>query len=192
MFLSTDLGQTEAMVPDPPADVWIGPHLRVGRSSICGRGLFTRQPIVAGQVVWRLGGRLVDTAELDALIRDANAKGHYVDTITVFEGAHLVLPDHSIVHFANHSCDPNLWHDGPYEVAARRNIAAGEELTIDYGTNSGAPGFEMTCVCNSPDCRGMVSSEDWRIDALQRRYETHWVPALAARINNTRTDQGGK
>jgi hypothetical protein len=32
----------------------------------------------------------------------------YIDTITVFEDALLVLPTATMLHFANHSCDPNL------------------------------------------------------------------------------------
>jgi hypothetical protein len=169
----------------PAADVWALGHLTVGTSGIAGEGLFAGQDIAADDIVFRLGGRLVSTADLESLIREASAAGRYVDTITVFEDAHLVVPPGTIVHFANHSCDPSLWHDGAYEVRARRDIAAGEELTIDYGTNSGAPGFTMTCLCGAPNCRGWVTSEDWRLPDLQRRYGRHWVPALVDRIRGT-------
>lgn len=167
-----------------PSDVWTIANLSVGRSSIAGEGLFAGEAIAAHEVVLRLGGHLVDTAELEALMRDGNAAGHYVDTITVHEGRHLVLPADTVVHFANHSCDPNLWHDGPFDVRARRDIAAREELTIDYGTNSGAPGFEMPCRCGAVGCRRVVTSDDWRLEALQLRYGRHWVPALLQRIDN--------
>lgn len=33
----------------------------------------------------------------------------------------------------NHSCDPNTWLHG-LDLTARRGIAKGEELTIDYAT----------------------------------------------------------
>ncbi len=158
------------------------PHLYVDTSTIAGRGLFAGAAIAAHELVFRLGGHLVSTAGLEALIRDAAAAGRYVDTITVFEDAHLVLPENTIVHFANHSCAPNLWHEGAYDVTARHDIAAGEELTIDYGTNSGAPGFTMTCACRSAACRQVVTSDDWQRPELQRRYGRHWVPVLAARI----------
>lgn len=132
----------------------------------------------------RLGGRLVTSAELDDLISFAVAhpEAPYVDTITIEEDAHLVLPSDTLVHFGNHSCDPTLWHVGPFELATRRDVAAGEEATIDYGTQSGAAGFEMRCRCGAAECRGTVTSQDWRRADLQRRYPGHWVPALQQRI----------
>jgi hypothetical protein len=36
--------------------------------------------------------------------------------------------------YLNHSDTPNAYHDGSYEYFAGRNIAAGEEITIDYRT----------------------------------------------------------
>jgi hypothetical protein len=165
-------------------DVWAHPSVVIGRSRIEGDGLFAIQPLARRELVLRLGGRIVSTVELEGLIAesDADPDRPYVDTISVDDDAHLVMPAGTIAHFANHSCDPNLWHDGPYDVRARRDIAAGEELTIDYGTNSGAPGFEMRCSCGAPSCRGRVTSDDWMLSELQRRYRGHWVPALARRI----------
>jgi hypothetical protein len=72
---------------------------------------------------------------------------------------------------------------GPYEIAARRPIRAGDELTVDYATHSGAAGFRMPCRCGSAGCRGEVTSDDWRRPDLQARYRSHWTPMLAARID---------
>jgi hypothetical protein len=179
------------MDPRPPIDVWAHPALVVRPSRIAGDGLFAITDLKEGDLVLRLGGRLVSTAELDALISEADASvdGVYVDSITVFDDAHLVLPSGTLAHFANHSCDPSMWHDGAYDVRTRHDVPAGEELTIDYGTNSGAPGFEMACTCGARGCRGRVSSDDWMIPELQRRYWGHWVPALARRID--RASSGG-
>jgi len=71
---------------------------------------------------------------------------------------------------------------GPYEIVARRDIAPGDELTIDYGTNSDSADFSMRCRCPSRLCRGVVSGQDWRRAELQDRYRGHWVPALEKRI----------
>jgi hypothetical protein len=148
-------------------------------SAIAGRGLFANQDLTEGAVVIRVGGTLVGTEELRALIETSD---HYVDTLTVFEDVHLVLPAATTVHYGNHSCDPNLWHVGPYEIATRRPVRAGEELTLDYATQTGASGFSLPCRCGTADCRGEVTSEDWRRADLQARYAGHWVPALAARV----------
>jgi uncharacterized protein len=158
---------------------WIDEALIVGESPISGLGLFAADSIESGRVVIRLGGRLLSTSQLEDLIV---ASSQYVDTLTVSEGLHLVLPPNTKVHYGNHSCDPNLWHVGPYEIAARRLIEGGEEVTIDYGTQSGAPGFSMVCSCGAESCRGVVTSDDWTHNELQALYAGHWVPALEERI----------
>jgi uncharacterized protein len=177
-------GHNVEVAIDPPEALWVHPHVVVRHSGIAGRGLFATEEFVPGVIVLRLTGRLVSTDELAHLIEHAKADpAHpYVDTLTIDEDAHLVLPPAGIVHFGNHSCDPTMWHVGPYEIATRRVVRADEELTIDYATQSGAAGFSMACRCGSALCRGVVSSGDWALPALQERYRHHWVPALEARI----------
>ena len=172
-------------VAPPPADVWADDRVVVRPSPIAGRGLFARDDLAAGTVVLRYGGRLVTTAELAALLAGAAADPDrpYVDTITVDDGAHLVMPPGTVAHFGNHACDPTLWHVGPYELATRRAVRAGEELTVDYATNSGAEGLDLPCHCGSAHCRGRVTGDDWRSPALRARYDGHWTPALQRRID---------
>jgi SET domain-containing protein len=147
------------VVHRPPPGVWVDPRVEVRTSTIEGRGLFARARFDAGELVVGLGGRIVDTTELDRLIEAGTA---YIDSITVEVDRHLVLPAGSVAHFGNHSCDPNLHLGGPYRLVARRAIAAGEELTVDYGTISGVEGFSMACRCGATDCRGVVTSDRWR------------------------------
>jgi uncharacterized protein len=172
----------------PPPHVWVDPSVTVAPSAIEGSGLFATADLEAGRIVLRLGGRLVPTDELARLIAVATADPGlpYVDSVSVADDLHLVLPPGTAAHFGNHSCNPNLWHDGPYAVAARRPIGAGEELTIDFGTSSGAPGFSMPCRCGTAECRRVVTSDDWQIAALQARYRGHWVPVLEERIASIR------
>jgi uncharacterized protein len=171
---------------EPPADVWVDDRVTVRPSRIEGSGLFASEDIPEGTVVIRLGGRLVTTDELERLIARENAKARYVDTITAYDEQHLVLPPATIVHFGNHSCDPTLWYVGAYELATRRDVSAGEELTVDYGTASGARDFVMECRCHSAECREKVTSDDWQRPELQERYRGHWVPTLQDRIDRAR------
>lgn len=170
----------------PPQEPWIDSRLVVRESLIEGSGLFFAEDVPAGTVLIRLGGKLVTSEELEDLIAtaDADPSAPYIDTITVYEDAHLVLPSGSAIHFGNHSCDPSLWHIGAFELATRRDASAGDEATIDYGTQSGADGFVMTCCCGSANCRGLITSDDWRRADLQASYRGHWVPALQARIDS--------
>ena len=109
----------------------------------------------------------------------------FIDTITIGEGLHLVLPPAQPIHYGNHSCDPNLWWLDALTLAARRHIDRGEEVTNDYGTSSGDPAFQMECQCGSRLCRRVVTGNDWRREDLRARYEDHWVPALRARGEGT-------
>ena len=137
----------------PPRSGWLDDRLVVGRSRIQGRGLFARDFVPTGEVVVRLGGTLVTSLELRALLAaaDSDPEASYVDTVTVEEDVHLVMPPGTTIHFANHCCDPSLWHVGPYEIATRRDLRNGDEATVDYATHTGAEGFRHAVRLRSPD-----------------------------------------
>lgn len=71
----------------------------------------------------------------------------------------------------NHACDPNVWFDG-LDLVARRDLAEGEEVTVDYATftNEIMPAFE--CHCGAADCRGTITGEDWS-KPFVKRYGRH-------------------
>ena len=82
----------------------------------------------------------------------------------------------------NHSCDPTLaWAGG--RLVAFRDVAAGEELTVDYATTTTDPGMLVRCHCETYRCRQMVTGEDWRIPELQRRYAGHLAPEVQAAVD---------
>jgi hypothetical protein len=174
-----------SFTPHDEPTSWLHPDIEVRRSRIEGRGLFATAAIRRGTVVARLRGREVSTAELERLIAeaDANPAAAYVDTIGLGEDTHLILAQDSNVHYGNHSCDPNLWHVGPVTLAARRDVAAGEEVTVDYGTQATVTGWSMPCACGSPLCRHVVTGADWRRAELRERYGRHWVAPLLRLID---------
>ncbi len=67
----------------------------------------------------------------------------------------------------NHSCDPSAWLQG-LDVVARRDLATGEEITLDYATfyNELHPDFE--CACGSEACRGTIRGWDYLEDFVER------------------------
>ncbi|MEU8001392.1 SET domain-containing protein [Catellatospora sp. NPDC049111] len=174
-----------ACPPQPAADCWLHPGLEVRTSSISGKGLFARAALPAGTVVSRLGGHLVTWAQLRELFAEAALEGRYVDTVSVADDLHLVLPPRRDNGYGNHSCDPNLWWVDAYTLAARRDIAPGEEVTNDYGTSTAVAEFHMDCACGSARCRGMVTGHDWQLPDLRKRYGDHWIPLLLDRIRST-------
>ncbi len=158
-----------------PTSSWLSSEVEVRRSGIEGFGLFAVRGLAAGTVVERLGGRVIDDAEL------ATLEPPY-SSLTVAEGTHLLLDSAHPVRYGNHSCEPNLWHLDATTIALRTDVAPDDELTIDYATHTGVPDWSMACSCGSAGCRGVVTGQDWRRAELRAAYGAHWTPALLARI----------
>jgi hypothetical protein len=175
---------------EPEPECWLHPGVEIRRSSIAQLGLFAHTVIAPGAIVSRLGGRLVTGRELQQIFSDAAQRPDhpYVDSITVADDRHLVLPPDQPNHYGNHSCNPNLWWADAYTLVARRLIEAGEEVTNDYATSTGEADFAMTCSCGSSLCRGVITGADWRLPELQARYAEHWIPALLSRIRPRSND----
>jgi hypothetical protein len=168
---------------DPSPECWLHPDVEVRPSDVAGRGLFATADLPAGTVVSRLGGMLVDTAEVRRLLATSTS---YVDSIVVDEDAHLLLAPASFNRFGNHACDPNLGWVGAYALATLDDVAAGTELLHDYAMSTVDPDFVLRCHCHSYRCRQMVEGTDWRIPQLQRRYAGHWTPYVQRLIDAQR------
>lgn len=55
----------------------------------------------------------------------------------------------------NHSCNPNTGYDG-LNVVATKDVARGEELTLDYATFLDEHSASFECRCGAPACRRLV------------------------------------
>lgn len=122
-----------------------------------GWGVFATRPIPRGTIVWaldRLDQRFTNAqrAELPAYAQAQLDKYSYVDA----RGDHVLCWDHA--RFFNHSCNANCLSVGYDFELAVRDIAAGEELTDDYGTLN--PTEPFPCLCGADACRGQVLPED--------------------------------
>src|SRR5262249_27046830 len=137
-------------------------------SRIVGRGLFAAAPIAEGEIVCVKGGHLLTKAEF------ANCKG-------VANEADLQIADdlflapvteaefEGVMMFLNHSCEPNVGIQGQIVFVAMRDVAAGEELTLDYATID-CDTEPMACRCGAVGCRRVVTGQDWRRPDLRRKY----------------------
>ena len=67
----------------------------------------------------------------------------------------------------NHSCEPTGWLDG-LDLVARRDLAAGDQITMDYATfcNELMPSF--ACECGAACCRGTIRGDDYLRDFVAR------------------------
>jgi uncharacterized protein len=156
------------------------PKTDVRPSKISGRGLFAKERIRRDEIVCVKSGHLIGKAEFE----------QYKDVIN---GADLQISDNlflaplnnmefeDVMMFLNHSCAPNVGISGQIVFVAMRDIAAEEELTLDYATidHDSDP---MICSCGAPECRQLVTRDDWRIPALQEKYGDFFAWYLLRKI----------
>ena len=145
--------------------------------TIEGRGMFAREPIAKGERITIWGGDVVDRAQFEKLGEHQKRQSAQVE-----EDFYLVSSKPGGGDYINHSCDPNAGLDGQIVIRAMRDIAAGEEVTIDYAMCDGDPTDEFECLCGSPRCRRIVTGNDWQLPELQQRYGSHFSPFLLRRI----------
>ena len=79
----------------------------------------------------------------------------------------------------NHSCEPNLRLQGQIVFVAFRDIAAGEELTVDYAMTDDEP-YEMECHCGSQTCRKLITGADWQKPELAPPAASATLPSRAS------------
>lgn len=142
-----------------------------------GYGVFATCPIPAGTVVWAHDelDQVLTPAQVDALpaaLRQQVERYAYVDA----DGNRVLCWDHG--RFMNHSCDPTTTSIGTAIEIARRNIAAGEQLTCEYGLAYVTEAF--ACACGSPNCRGKLQPTE--LPEVWRRWDREAAEALALAI----------
>ena len=127
--------------------------LEVRASRITGRGLFAGSPIRARSKVGEFEGEAIGLREARR-----RAKGRSVIAIVELERHALdATASRRGFRFINHSCDPNTFMRCTPERAefyARRAIARGEELTVDYGASH--HDGRLPCRCGAANCRGYI------------------------------------
>lgn len=121
---------------------------RVAPSAIHGLGLFAVGAIPRGTAIWRFElkfDREFSPEQFAALPPEAQAHLRlfaYVDAAT---GLRVLSGDHAC--FMNHATSPNTGAAvnslPPITTVALRDIAAGEELTCDYGAFDAEAGWKL-------------------------------------------------
>ena len=80
-----------------------------------------------------------------------------------------------------------LWLQEEVTMIARRAIAAGEELTLDYALTTVEPDWQLDqpCQCGTPACRHIIRGTDWQLPDVQQRYQGHFAPFINERIRKS-------
>jgi len=144
----------------------------VRASPIEGLGLFAARALQEREIIHRVN--VVREITADAPLR--TGLGERFD--------HCDYPDGKVVligfpsRHLNHSCDPNAYlryEAGACHVIARRPVAVGEEVTVDYNVNI-AGGTAWPCHCGSPRCSGTVVGDFFLLPA---EIQSEYRPLLA-------------
>lgn len=141
------------------------------RSPIHGNGVFAKVDLAAGEELVEYVGRLLTHAQADRLYADTGDSGH---TFLFTLNERYVIDanvDGNVARWINHSCAPNcraVHEEGGGNgradrvlIETLRPIAAGEELTYDYGIVLEQRLTERlkriwACRCGAPDCTGTM------------------------------------
>jgi len=157
----------------------MNPKLEVRETAACGKGVFAKSAIAYGERLIFLGGKIMPAIE----ISDDNG-------IQIAEDLVLTMPVPGTTEgasFVNHSCDPNVGCQGQIVLVAMRPIQPDEEITFDYAMclhpTPGMPRYEMQCRCGKPNCRKVITEDDWQIPEIQRRYDGYFQWYLQEKIN---------
>jgi hypothetical protein len=135
-----------------------------------GLGVFARRAFARGEFIFRRrNGRVVDEAGIAALSADDQMHltelGYDRFAVVLAPGAYL-----------NHSCDPNAMRSGT-KVFAWRDIAADDEITIDYRLNA-FDGSSWPCSCGSANCTGTVVGSFFAMSEERQRAYLQYAPAF--------------
>jgi len=156
---------------------WILP-LTVRPSPVHGAGLFAGEPFAAGARVIEYSGARITKAESRARGERENAFIFALDDRFDLDGA----VGWNAARFINHSCEPNCdaeLIDGRIWIVARQAIAAGEELSFNYGY--GLEDFrEHPCRCRAAGCVGFMVAEDFFPTLRRLRANGALLPATPA------------
>src|SRR5215813_5502077 len=124
------------------------------KSSIHGKGLFTDSALRPRAKLGEFTGEHIST-------REARRRAKLRRRIAIVEVDETHAIDGRVgggpFRFINHSCTPNVFIRiayGKVEFYARTDIAAGDELTADYGYSHHEG--QLKCRCSSANCRGFL------------------------------------
>jgi len=128
--------------------------LRVGKSTIDGKGAYAREHIPSRRKIGDLGGVIISQREARRIAKSAKR----VAIVEFGNGKALNAGVNSNeLRYINHSCKPNTYMrvlHNRVEFYALRDIAHNEELTCDYGETH--HDGKLKCRCGAEGCAGFI------------------------------------
>lgn len=156
----------------------ISNKVEIRSSSIDGRGMFAKETIFPNEIVFVKGGHILSKND----IYSSSVVNSYLQiSDEYYLGAISAVEEEMIKLFINHSCDPNCGLHGEISFVAIKEIAQGEELTIDYAFVDNEI-YSFECHCGSSKCRFVITGFDWKIKSIQCAYYPYFAQYLRDKI----------
>ena len=140
--------------PGPGRPAYQKYAVQVRASRIDGHGAFAAEPVPARRKIGEIRGESISVAQ-------ARIRATRQERIMIVELSDRRAIDFSRsgdpMRYTNHSCRPNARlciRQGRVEFYALRDIAPGEEITVDYGETHHEG--RLACRCGAPGCRGAL------------------------------------
>jgi hypothetical protein len=175
---------------------WMTPAISVGQSLIIPpqRGVLAIAPIKAGEIVMVMGGPVVDIPTHNAIDEFGEEFGMDISEHFSFCPSNTEELERMPQFFINHSCEPNCGFFDQLQIAALRDIAAGEEITYDYAfvlysNPDNKHRFSVNCCCGVTSCRRNITCDDWKIPALHERFGRWFQPFLKKQYHDLHPDK---
>lgn len=133
----------------------VAPGVFVGKSRIDGTGCFAAAPFAKGRKIGEYEGERISRGEVARRLK-GKRRIHIcgIDTYWAIDGSR----GGNGTQYVNHSCAPNIFlriMHGHILLFALRDIAAGEELTLDYVDSYHTD--KTACRCQAPTCRTTIN-----------------------------------
>jgi hypothetical protein len=148
---------------------YLSPKTIVKASPVHGQGLFAKEPIAKGEIVCIKGGHIFNRDVLHEIQKTLGPAEIQIGE-NLFIGPLTEDEREGSMIFSNHSCEPNIGVQGQIVFVARRDIRAGEELMHDWATTDDDD-YTMECRCGAPNCRKLITGQDWKRKDLQEKYK---------------------
>ncbi len=164
---------------------WLNPKVEPKNTGNKGTGLIATKKILKNEKIIVIGGYVMTVDEESKLPGKCSDNGVQISEELVLSISKS--SEYGGFNFLNHSCKPNAGFNGQIFIVAMRDIAKGEEVTIDYAMvlykAKIGPRYKLSCLCGEPSCRKIITDEDWKNDELKKKYKGYFQYFIQEKID---------
>ncbi|MCU0488096.1 MAG: SET domain-containing protein-lysine N-methyltransferase, partial [Anaerolineales bacterium] len=162
---------------------YFNPKLAVeGSANQPGPQVIATQRITKDEVLAVFGGRIIHQTQLVKLSPDQVRTAIQVDNQYYLAALGKPGPAYAFTH----RCTPNAGFHGQITLVAMKEITPGEAVCFDRAMFKSGLLESTPCACGSANCRGELSSQDWRKADLWEAYAGYFSPYIQRNIDRIR------